>query len=52
MMQPFSDNAISFVAREVVKALAYINSLRIVHRDIKGSNILITADGNIKVSVG
>ena len=32
------------------KALEYVNGLGVVHRDIKPANILLTEDGNVKVS--
>lgn len=38
------------IARQVCDALAYAHRHEIVHRDIKPDNILITADGHVKVT--
>ncbi len=34
------------IAYEIIKALAYIHSNKIVHRDIKAENVLIRKDNN------
>ncbi|KAM3912079.1 protein kinase C delta type-like [Leptodactylus fuscus] len=39
-----------FLAAQIVCGLQFLHSKRIVHRDIKLSNILLTQDGNIKIS--
>ncbi|KAJ7182129.1 kinase-like domain-containing protein [Mycena filopes] len=38
------------VMRQVLKGLCHLHSLEIVHRDIKGDNIIITAFGVVKLS--
>ncbi len=38
------------IAAEVADALAYAHSRRVVHRDIKPHNILLTADEHVKVA--
>eukprot|EP01089_Gocevia_fonbrunei_P018847 TRINITY_DN6487_c0_g1_i4.p1 TRINITY_DN6487_c0_g1~~TRINITY_DN6487_c0_g1_i4.p1 ORF type:complete len:407 (+),score=56.16 TRINITY_DN6487_c0_g1_i4:114-1223(+) len=45
-----SEQVISIVIRSVLKGLAYLHSVKICHRDIKSANILIDADGMVKVS--
>ena len=42
--------AVAYVLRECSKALDYAHSKRIVHRDIKPKNIMITRDGTVKVT--
>ena len=47
--QNWTENQISFVLRDSLKALAYLHSKDRIHRDIKSGNILITGDGQIKL---
>ncbi|HSN55875.1 MAG TPA: serine/threonine-protein kinase, partial [Candidatus Sulfomarinibacteraceae bacterium] len=37
-------------AREVLEVLGYLHGQRIVHRDVKPSNLLVAEDGSIKLS--
>lgn len=41
---------VSYILREVSKALSYAHSKGIIHRDIKPSNILLSDDGEVKLS--
>lgn len=43
------ENILGKIAVEVVKALHYLHSIRIIHRDIKPSNILISRNGDVKL---
>uniref|UniRef100_A0A8C7ZX11 non-specific serine/threonine protein kinase n=1 Tax=Oryzias sinensis TaxID=183150 RepID=A0A8C7ZX11_9TELE len=39
---------IRVVCRQMLEALVYLHSMKIIHRDLKAGNILLTLDGTIK----
>ena len=43
------ESIIAYIMRETLKALHHLHSNNVVHRDVKGHNILITGDGHIKL---
>lgn len=38
-----------FIAKEVLKALSYLHDNRMIHRDVKSANILVTEDGHLRL---
>ncbi|ODV89595.1 hypothetical protein CANCADRAFT_28849, partial [Tortispora caseinolytica NRRL Y-17796] len=46
----FKEPEISFVMNQVLCGLSYLHSERIIHRDIKGANILVSGDGQVKLA--
>eukprot|EP01126_Amoeba_proteus_P001139 TRINITY_DN10325_c0_g1_i2.p1 TRINITY_DN10325_c0_g1~~TRINITY_DN10325_c0_g1_i2.p1 ORF type:complete len:248 (-),score=46.59 TRINITY_DN10325_c0_g1_i2:167-880(-) len=50
MQRPFTEEQIIFVCHEVLLGLTYLHKLGIIHRDIKGANILMTSIGEIKIA--
>lgn len=43
---------IKVVCRQMLEALAYLHSMKIIHRDLKAGNILLMLDGDIKLGEG
>ncbi|KAJ1635772.1 kinase-like domain-containing protein, partial [Pavlovales sp. CCMP2436] len=46
----FEEDLASFYLAETVEALAYLHSLGIIMRDLKPQNMLIGADGHLKLT--
>ncbi|XP_065826855.1 myosin-IIIa-like [Oscarella lobularis] len=40
---------IAYILQEVIKALSYLHNRLVMHRDIKGQNIMLTADGGVRL---
>ena len=45
-----TEEQIATVCKMCLKALAYLHSQGVIHRDIKSDSILLAADGNVKLS--
>ncbi|KAA6377715.1 MAG: putative Serine/threonine-protein kinase 3 [Streblomastix strix] len=44
------EEQLSFAVKEVLKGLSFLHKKKVIHRDIKAGNILITANGDIKLA--
>lgn len=47
--QRMDEGIIAYIMRETLRALHHLHSNNVIHRDVKGHNILITGDGHIKL---
>lgn len=46
---PFSDRRIAGYTKQILQGLVYLHGERVIHRDIKGGNILIDDRGVVKL---
>ncbi|XP_074025631.1 STKc_myosinIII_N_like and MYSc_Myo21 domain-containing protein ninaC isoform X2 [Leptinotarsa decemlineata] len=44
-----AEEHIAYVIKETVRAVTYLHENKVIHRDIKGSNILLTREGEVKL---
>lgn len=44
-----SEEHVAYILRETVTALAHLHKNHYVHRDVRGSNILLTSEGEVKL---
>ncbi|XP_076306534.1 serine/threonine-protein kinase mig-15-like isoform X2 [Tachypleus tridentatus] len=47
--QSLNEEWISYVCREVLRGLSHLHGCKIIHRDIKGQNVLLTDNAEVKL---
>ncbi|XP_053505578.1 serine/threonine-protein kinase 10 [Ictalurus furcatus] len=45
-----TEKQIQVICKQMLEALVYLHSMKIIHRDLKAGNILLTLDGDIKLA--
>lgn len=47
--KPLTEPQIRYLCHEVCEGLQFLHSNKIIHRDLKAGNILVTMDGGVKL---
>ncbi|XP_062528546.1 serine/threonine-protein kinase mig-15 isoform X10 [Bombyx mori] len=47
--QSLKEEWISYICREILRGLSYLHSKKVIHRDIKGQNVLLTDNAEVKL---
>ena len=43
------EDLISYILREVLAGLSYLHKMCVMHRDVKGQNVLLTSDARVRL---
>lgn len=50
LYRPLTEPQIAYVCKYLVEALVYIHEHKVIHRDLKAGNVLLTMDGGVKLA--
>ena len=49
--KPLTESQIAYITKYVCKALEFLHSKFVIHRDLKAGNILLTGDATVKLGI-
>lgn len=49
--KPLTEPQIAYITKYVCKALEFLHSRLVIHRDLKAGNILLAADATVKLGI-
>nr|XP_045597779.1 serine/threonine-protein kinase 10-like isoform X6 [Procambarus clarkii] len=50
LYRPLTEPQIAYVCKYLVEALVYIHEQKVIHRDLKAGNVLLTMEGGVKLA--
>lgn len=48
--KPLTEPQIRYICREICEGLRFLHSRKVIHRDLKAGNVLLTLDGDVKIA--
>ena len=48
--EPLPPRIINYIIQQILKALSYMHSKYVIHRDVKSDNILLNYEGEVKLA--
>ena len=47
--QSLKEDWIAYISREILRGLSHLHNSKVIHRDIKGQNVLLTDNAEVKL---